>query len=192
MGLTRRSCILTLLLDYLITSKTRIRLLLKFFTNSRTKAYLRALAEEFNESTNAVRVELNRLSDANLITSENNGRKRMYCANTDHPLFPELQSLTRNYLGLDRIEQVMNRLGDVKLALVTGDYARGQDSGLIDLMIVGDINASLLDKLTKKAEKLINRRIRTLVLSPLEFEQMKGGHGIEDALVLWSGAADTA
>jgi NTP pyrophosphatase (non-canonical NTP hydrolase) len=46
-------------LDALITSKTRVKMLLKFFTNGTSSAYLRGLAEEFGESTNAIRHELN-------------------------------------------------------------------------------------------------------------------------------------
>ncbi len=177
------------MLESLITSKTRIRLLLKFFSNDRTQAYLRGLAEEFSESTNAIRLELNRLSEAGLITSTPNGRKRMYRANARHPLYPELQSLTRKNLGLNHVSDIIGKLGTVEKALVTGDYARGRDSGLIDLMIVGDVNQMYLAKLTQKVEKLIKRRIRTLVLSKKEYRDMKGDHGTDDALVLWS--ADT-
>ena len=72
------------MLDSLVTSKTRIKLLLKFFINPHTKAYLRELAKEFGESTNAVRLELNRLTKANLLVSKNKGRTVMYNANTDH------------------------------------------------------------------------------------------------------------
>ena len=61
------------MLESLITSKTRIKLLLKFLINPGTKAYLRELAKEFGESTNSVRLELNRLTKANLLESQNRG-----------------------------------------------------------------------------------------------------------------------
>ena len=61
---------LRIMLNTLITSKTRINLLLKFFLNPGTKAYLRGLASEFDESTNAVRVELNRLTQAKILKSD--------------------------------------------------------------------------------------------------------------------------
>ena len=44
------------MLETLITSKTRVKLLMKFFLNPGTRAYLRGLATEFDESTNSVRV----------------------------------------------------------------------------------------------------------------------------------------
>ncbi len=174
------------MLETLISSKTRVRLLLKFFSNSKTRTYLRGLANEFDVSSNAIRIELNRLFDAGLITSEKEGRRRIYRANTKHPLYPELMNLTRKNLGLDRVEQIINKLGTVKLALVTGDYANGIDSGLIDLLIVGSVNKPYLAKLTYKAESLTGRRIRTLVVTENEYREMKNNKSLRNALVLWS------
>jgi len=57
---------LAIKLDSLITSQTRVKLLLRFFLNPESRSYLRELAEEFGESTNSVRVELNRLTEAGL------------------------------------------------------------------------------------------------------------------------------
>ena len=81
------------MLDTLITSRTRIKLLLKFFSNSSNAAYLRSLAEEFGESTNSVRVELNRLTEAGLLESEASGNTILYQANTRSPLFPEIRNM---------------------------------------------------------------------------------------------------
>ena len=52
------------MLSTLITSKTRLRLLIKFFVSAANNGYLNGLASEFNESTNSIRKELNNLSDA--------------------------------------------------------------------------------------------------------------------------------
>ena len=129
------------MLDSLITAKTRIKLLLKFFSNQHSTSYLRSLAEEFGESTNSVRLELNKLSDAGYLNSRENGRTVEFKANTKHPLFPELKSLVHKYLGLDKIvDKVIKKLGTVYKAFVTGDYASGKDSGIIDLVIVGEID----------------------------------------------------
>src|SRR5690554_7495677 len=58
------------MLDSLITSKTRLRLLVKFFVNANNHSHLRGLAEEFGESTNAIRKELNHLSQAGYLHKE--------------------------------------------------------------------------------------------------------------------------
>jgi len=174
------------LLDSLITSKTRIKLLMKFFLNPGTSAYLRGLADEFGESTNSVRVELNRLSEAGLLESADEGRTKVYRANTTHPLFPEVQRIVAKTVGLDRlVEQVVSRLGNVELAFITGDYAKGKDSGLIDLVLVGEIDKGYLQNLVEKLEALIERKVRTLVLSVGEYEKLLENFSVAPALVLW-------
>lgn len=150
----------------LISSKTRIKLLIRLFFNPMTRAYLRELAKEFNVSTNAVREELNQLTKTNLLKSEKNGRSVYYKANQDHPLFPELKSMVSKVMGLDQvIDGFVNRLGDLERAYLVGDYAEGKDTGIIDLILVGNINEYHLADLCKKTELYIQRKIRTIVLT---------------------------
>jgi DNA-binding transcriptional ArsR family regulator len=173
-------------LESLITSKTRIKLLLKFFSNTSSSGHLRILASEFGESTNAVRVELNKLSDAGLLKHEGDGRKVVYRANTEHPLFPEINSIVLKFLGIDKIiANVLQKLGELNLAIVVGDYAKGIDSGIIDLILVGEIDEQALHGLIKKAESLIKRKIRPLCLNQAEYDTFKGKLKSEDYLVLW-------
>ena len=73
------------MLETLITSKTRIKLLLKFFLNIHNQGYLRSLESEFNESTNGIRQELNRFEHAGLLLTESEGNKKLYRANTNIP-----------------------------------------------------------------------------------------------------------
>lgn len=174
------------MLDSLITSKTRIKLLMKFFLNPGTSAYLRSLADEFGESTNSVRVELNRLSEAGLLESADEGRTKVYRANTTHPLFPEVQRIVAKTVGLDRlVEQVVSRLGNVELAFITGDYAKGKDSGLIDLVLVGEIDKGYLQNLVEKLEGLIGRKVRTLVVNVGEYKRLSETFAEAPILVLW-------
>lgn len=175
------------MLDSLITSKTRLRLLMKFFANSQTSAYLRSLAEEFGESSNSVRQELNRLAGANLLVTRSDGNKKQYQANAKHPLFPELNKLVKKYMGLsDIVEHVLQRLGTVRLALVTGDYAKGIDSGIVDLVVVGEVDYHYLMRLIQKAEAETSRKIRLLVATVDEFIRLQSQLDLSTALVLWT------
>ena len=129
------------MLDTLITSKTRIKLLLKFFLNSNSSAYLRSLENEFGESTNSIRIELIRFEKAGLLKSQYKGNKKFFRANTEHPLFNAINNLLRKHLGFDRIiETVVKKLGEIKCVFVVGDFARGIDNNIIDLIFVGNIN----------------------------------------------------
>ena len=153
------------MLDSLITSKTRIRLLIKFFLNIANKGYLNSLANEFGESTNSVRKELNNLSSAGYLEKCVENNKVIYKSNSSHPLFKIIQKIVHKHVGIEEIlETVYNRIGDVKKILLLGDYAEGIDSGLIEILIVGDnINKEYLDEIAPKIELKIKRKVSFFV-----------------------------
>ena len=165
-------------------------MLLKFFLNSHSKAHLRGLADEFGESTNSIRHELNNLSKAGYLVSNGKGNIIEYSANIDHPLYPELKNLVHKHMGIDKIidnivNKMISRLGLLESAFITGDYAEGKDSGIVDLVLVGTINTDNLQGYVQKAEGLVNRKIRTLVLSSEEFEKNRKSLHADTALWLW-------
>ena len=158
------------MLDTLITSKTRVKLMLKFFLNPLSASYLRGLSEEFQESSNAIRLELNRFEEAGLLESKSVGNKKMFQANTGHPLYKDIHSIVRKTIGLDKIvDEVIERLGDVQEAYITGDFAIGKNGLSIDVVLVGKaLRMDYLHELVGKAEKMIKRKIRYFVLQPEE------------------------
>ena len=153
------------MLDSLITSKTRLRLLIKFFLNIANKGYLNGLANEFGESTNSIRKELNNLSSAGYLEKHNENNRVIYRANASHPLFKIIQKIVKKHLGIEEIlETVYNRIGEVKKIMILGDYAEGIDSGHIEILIVGDnINEVYLKDITTKIEKKIKRKVSFFV-----------------------------
>ncbi len=174
------------LLSGLISSKTRIRLLIRFFFNPKTRSYLRELAKEFNVSTNAVREELNQLKKTNLLKSEKNGRQVYYMANTEHSLFPELKAMVSKVMGIDQvIDGIVSRLGDLERAYLIDDYAEGKDTGIIDLMIVGNVDQYHLNDLSRKTERYIKRKIRSLVLTKQEYNDLLPGLENRPRVLIW-------
>lgn len=175
------------MLEALITSKTRIKLLLKFFLNSNNTAYLRSLEPEFGESTNAIRHELNRFEKADLLISENKGNRKYYQANVKHPLFPEINSLLLKYVGLDQIvEKVAGKLGGLDAVYLVGQLAMGKDSNIIDLWFVGDkIDTRYLLKLIEKAESLLDRKVRYLIIKTPELQDFLKTKHPDELLLLW-------
>jgi hypothetical protein len=174
------------MIENLITSETRIKLLLKFFLNPSTRGYLRQLAKEFGESTNGIRVELNKLSQAKLLKSEKQGRSKIYKANSDHPLFNEIRQIVLKSTGIDKvITDIINKTGDIYTAFLRGDYAMGKDSGLIELVVVGDdLNTEEINRVRKKTEKLIDRKISILILTRDEYQNLKPKFKKESILTL--------
>ena len=170
----------------LIASKTRIKLLIRFFFNPETKSYLRELAKEFNVSTNSVREELNQLTKTKLLKSEKNGRQVYYSADTGHPLFPELKSMVSKVMGIDQvIDGIVNRLGDIEEAYLIDDYAEGKDTGIIDLLLVGDVDQYHLNDLSRKTERYIKRKIRSLVLSKDEYKNLLPELRKRPSILIW-------
>ena len=149
------------MLNSLITSKTRLRVLVKFFIRAANKGHLNSLASEFGESTNGIRKELNKLKDAGYLISNKEQNKVIYRANTKHPLYSVLQQLIKKHLRLDEIvETIIKRIGDVQKIILIGDYAKGIDSGQIEvLLIANDINLEYIKKLEIKLKNKIGRTV---------------------------------
>jgi len=175
------------MLEALITSKTRIKLLLKFFLNSNNTGYLRSLEPEFGESTNAIRQELNRFEAAGLLDAEIEGRKKIFKANTSHPLFPELNSLLMKYVGLDEIvERVILNLGKLEQVYLVGDLAKGKNSDVIDLWFVGEkLDDEYLEKLIKKAKEYIQRKLNYSILTKQALGERLLEYNTNELLLLW-------
>ncbi len=149
------------MLGNIITSKTRLRLLVKFFINVTNEGYLRGLASEMHESTNAIRKELNNLTEAGYLIRLENDQKITYKANQDNPFFSLLQQIVRKYIGLDTIvEMVLERMGSVSRVFIIGDYVQGVDSGRIEVVLEGnDLNEDYILQLAHKIAKEIGKEI---------------------------------
>lgn len=149
------------MLDSLITSKTRLKLLIKFFVSASNRGYLRGLADEFKESTNSIRKELNQLTLAGYLIREDSEHKIYYRANVGHSLFSSLQGLIHNFLGIEAfVDQVLERAGDVREVALLGDYAQGLDSGHIEVLITGNaLNMDYLGQAALKAGAILGKEV---------------------------------
>lgn len=173
------------MLDTLITSKTRVKLLLKFFLNPKLKGYLRGLEQEFDEGSNAIRIELNRFEEAGLLETSTSGNKKFFQANQNHPMYDDLNSIVKKYIGIDHIiDWLAEQSGDIQAVYLTGKLARGLDSNLVDLIVVGDdLNEDFIQNISVKAQKLVNKKIRWVKYSSMEFEN--NSSEFENPLLLW-------
>ena len=175
------------MLEALITSKTRVKLLTKFFLNGNFTAHLRGLETEFGESSNAIRIELNRFEDAGLLHSNTEGNKKLFKANKKHPLYKEIHNILLKHFGFDQIiENIIQKIGTLHKVFISGDFAKGKDSDIIDLIIVGDnIEKAYLLDLVDKAEQYIKRKIRYILFTLKEFKAyLKKNHN-DNMLILW-------
>lgn len=145
-------------------------MLLKLFLNPDVSCYLRELSSEFNASPNAIKVELDSLSNAGYLSKKQNGRSIYFKANKKHPFFPEINSIVRKTLGIDKlIDQIIADIGPVNAVYILDDYAQGKDTGLIDLLVVGQPDETKLTNLAKITEGKIKRKIRVMSVTPDDF-----------------------
>jgi hypothetical protein len=130
------------------------------------------------------------MTQTRLLKSSKSGRQVYYTANTEHSLFPELRSMVRKVMGIDQvIDGIVNRLGKVDRAYLIDDYAAGKDTGIIDVLLVGDIDHYHLTDLTRKTERYIKRKIRPLVLTAEEYESLSKKWVNQPHVLIWESEA---
>lgn len=151
------------LLGPLITSKTRLKLLLRFFVNQDLSGYLQGLSKELDENSNSVRVELNRLEEAGILQTQLEGRRKLYRVNKSHPLTSDLTSMIRKVTGIeDLVDRIVNRIGeDLHQVWISGRLAMGLESEELEVLLVGEgfdgaYIAELMGKVGEKLKKKIS------------------------------------
>lgn len=159
---------------------------MKFFINYNTTAYLRNLASEFDESTNAIRLELNRFEEADLLRSETVQNKKVYQANTEHPYFRDLHRLLLKYVGIDKIiDELICRVGNLENAYVINDFAKGKPGEILDLILVGDnFDTVYIDTLIEKAEANVHFKIHYQTILPALMPELI--QDLTKILLVWS------
>jgi predicted transcriptional regulator len=176
-----------IMIEALISSKTRIKLLLKFFLNSSNKSYLRGLETELGDSTNGIRLELNKLEEAGLLKTRINGNKKIFQADANHPLFDDIHNILLKFTGLDKvIEKVIENLGQLEHVFLVGKLAKGLSSDVIDLVFIGDIDKNYLFSVVQKVEVNLNKKIRFVSYLNSEYNEEKFSKNYPDFLLLWS------
>jgi hypothetical protein len=176
------------MIETLISSKTRIKLLMKFFLNSNNTSYLRNLEEEFGESTNGIRLELNKFEKAGFLSSSKEGNKKIFAANTQHPLFNEINKIILKMTGVEYVvDYIVERIGKLEKVYLVGDMAKGHNTSTIDLVLVGNnLNKLFLLEQIAKAERKIGKRISYAHYTVEEFDLSKIKEKGVNPLLLWS------
>lgn len=163
-------------LQDLMVSKVRIKMLELFFTNQKELYYVRDITRQIREEINAVRRELERLSLAGLLKSEERGNRLYYYLNTKYVFYQEIEQMIAKTTGLGKtIRKLHSKLGTVDFVMFSGRFVRGLPvaQGQLDALIIGDIVLQDLNDIMKAEEKVKGREINYAVLSRDEFEFRK-------------------
>ncbi len=163
--------------EHLFISKVRIKILKLFFLHPDVPYHIRGVVREIDEEINAVRRELLRLEEINLLASDRRGNRLYFILQDTFPFYQEIMSIVYKTFGLGgEILRAKNKLGEIKFALLTNTYTKGIKSGVqdVDLFIVGkDINVKALSSAVQRAERQTGREINYAVLKEGEFTLRK-------------------
>jgi len=167
------------MVEQLFGSKTRVKLLRLFYSNPNRSFYVREITRKIDEQINSVRRELSNLLQIGIITSDTTNNRLYYEVNQKFEFYEPLRAIfggidvdtsspkavpKQKVSGSADDSTELRELGNIHLALYTGQFTRDETSG-VDLLIVGDVNPNKLQKFVTELETKEGKEIRYAVLS---------------------------
>src|SRR3989344_8164681 len=160
------------MLDDLIISRVRIKILTLFFLNCEKIYHLREIQRQTSEAMNAVRREMQHLLKKGLMSSEARGNRKYFRLRKDYPLYFDLLGLIYKTQGLGRafIEN-RSRLGKVRFVMFSGRFLRNlpKKTNEVDILLVGKVVLPEIVQIVKKEEERRGVEINYTVMSEDEF-----------------------
>lgn len=164
------------MIEQLFGSKTRVKLLQLFYSNPNRSFYVREITRKIDEQINSVRRELANLLSIGIISSDTTNNRLYYEVNQKYDYYTQLAAIfgkgekTAKKATIKAIQpdDDYKPLGNVELAILTGQFTRDETSG-IDLLLVGDINPTQLAHFIEKLESKEGKELRYTVMKPDEF-----------------------
>lgn len=172
------------MIEQLFGSKTRVKLLRLFYSNPNRSFYVREITRKIDEQINSVRRELSNLLSIGIIASDTTNNRLYYEVNKEFEFYAPLSLIfgSTEVVGdeeeaivpsqtkkIDPEVAELASLGNVDLALYTGQFTRDESSG-IDMLIVGDVNQTKLQKYMKELETKEKKDIRYVLMGTQEFD----------------------
>lgn len=162
------------MLERLIPSKTRVKLLTLFLMNPGREMYLREVQRLTGENLNAVRRELANLEEFGLLTSTRKGNAHYYMVDHTFPLYEELTAIILKTEGVAKvIAERLDGIGAIDQMFIYGSFARGEAGAEsdIDLFIVGQVDEGRLIVAVQETEEALGREINYALFTPEEMEE---------------------
>ncbi len=157
-------------------SRVRVSIFELFFQNPEEMYYVRQISRKINEEINAVRRELDRMSEYKLLKSEKRSNRLYYYLNTNYIFFEEMQQMVAKTTGLGKvIRKNKRKLGSVKYVMFSGRFVEGKAArqDQVDALLIGDVDVSKLQKIIQEHQENVDREINYAVFSEEEFEFRK-------------------
>jgi predicted nucleotidyltransferase len=162
------------MLEALIASRTRVKLLTLFLLNPESEFYVREIVRITAENMNSVRRELANLESFGLVTGQKKGIQQYYTVNRDFFLYEELQKIVIKTEGVARhIKENLTALDEIQCMFIYGSFATGNAGAKsdIDLFIIGSVDESRLIPLVHESERALHREINYTLMKPDELKK---------------------
>lgn len=164
------------MIEQLFGSKTRVKLLQLFYSNPNRSFYVREITRKIDEQINSVRRELANLLSIGIISSDTNNNRLYYEVNQEYEYYMPLSAIFGNGVmpvvaegaKKDTPAHSLKGVGNVELAVFTGQFTRDETSG-IDFLVVGDTNPTQVAKYVAELEAEEGKEIRYAVMTGDEF-----------------------
>lgn len=159
-------------------SQVQLRVLALLIGHPDQKFHASEIIRLARSGSGAVQRELEKLTDAGILTVTPSDNRKVYKANRQSPIFEELHGIILKTVGL--VEPIRSALKPFKakigFAFVYGSVAKGEDSARsdIDLLIVGDELAySEIFNALQKAEQTLRRPINPNLMTAVEWDRKR-------------------
>ncbi|MBI5465731.1 MAG: winged helix-turn-helix transcriptional regulator [Candidatus Kerfeldbacteria bacterium] len=162
------------MLEQLFGSRTRVKLLRLFLTNTATPFYVRELTRKIDEQLNSVRRELANLARLGIVTCERREDKKYYQLNTKFVLAEELKALLlkSQLLVEEDLVRRIKEAGKVRYLALTGSFTGARQSPT-DIIIVGRVDRSSIVKIIERFQREVGREINYTLLTTREYNERR-------------------
>jgi hypothetical protein len=146
--------------------------LLAFLLLAPARAYSsKELSKRLQISERALSGVLGEFMEDSMLKQFSRGKDKLYIINLKHKLLPEIKaSLVRNQKPYeDELFSAITKLGDVKAAVLSGAFT-GQPQLPVDLLLVGKVSLTKLDKFLTQCKTMMGIDINYSIMTPDEYK----------------------
>lgn len=155
--------------DLLFPLQYRGKALALLLLQPQRRLHVREIARLTGTVAGTMNKELDRLHKAGLLEKHRVGNQLQFCANLQHPVFPELSALLRKTIGLaDVLSLALTPVAQrIAVAFVFGSVARSSDAAEsdVDVIIIGRVDFGEAVNLLYEAQATLHREINPKIFS---------------------------
>jgi predicted nucleotidyltransferase len=170
----------------ILSSRVRAEIFRVLFGLDTPELHNREIVRRSGMSESAVRQELGKLVNLELLKRRVDGNRVYYAANKAHPLCRSIREIVLKTIGLVDILRQRLSVPQIRFAFVFGSVARAEETADsdIDLMVIGSLGLRKLSSLLSGVSEQLGREINPHLMTETEYRRRieKGDHFVHKVL----------